>query len=57
MMKCKVFVEEMFTIARLSDKDPEELYFPRHMLANMCNRYFPEDVKVTLEELNKDTYA
>ena len=57
MMRCKMFVEELFEIAIISDKAENELYFPRHQLANMCNRYFPKDVEETLRNLRYDTNA
>lgn len=57
MMRCRMFVEELFEIAIISDKAEDELYFPRHKLANMCNRYFPQDVEETLKKLRYDTNA
>ena len=56
LMKCKVFIEELFSIAKASDKDPDELYFPRHYVYNMCQRYFPDMVKETFARIN-DTDA
>lgn len=56
LMKCKVFIEELFSIAKASDKDPDELYFPRHYVYNMCLRYFPDMVKEAFARIN-DTSA
>ena len=56
LMKCKVFIEELFSIAKASDKDPDELYFPRHYVYNMCLRYFPGMVKEAFARIN-DTDA
>lgn len=56
LMKCKVFIEELFSIAKASDKDPDELYFPRHYVYNMCLRYFPDMVKEAFARIN-DTDA
>ena len=52
LIKCEIFVEEMFETMILSDKDPDELYFPRRACSSMCNRYFPEKTRKRLEELD-----
>ena len=57
MMKCKMFIEELFSMAILSDKADDELYFPRHYVSNMCNRYFPDLTQETLDRLKLDTNA
>lgn len=57
MMKCKMFIEELFGMAILSDKADDELYFPRHYVSNMCSRYFPDVTQETLERLKYDTNA
>lgn len=51
LIKCECFVSEMFSIAITSDKDEYELYFPRHYLNNMCDRYFPDRKAQKLREL------
>lgn len=48
LMKCEMFVEELFVIAVMSDKGEDELYFPRHRVAEMCERYFPDITEQTL---------
>lgn len=57
LMKCEVFVNELFESAIASDKDESELYFPRHNLNNMCSRYFPNDFSKHLRRVHTDTYA
>ena len=51
LIKCECFISEMFSIAITSDKDEDELYFPRHYINNMCDRYFPERKAQKLREL------
>lgn len=51
LIKCECFVSEMFSIAIASDKDEDELYFPRHYINNMCDRYFPERKAQRLREI------
>lgn len=51
LIKCECFVSEMFSIAIASDKAEDELYFPRHYINNMCDRYFPERKAQKLKEL------
>ena len=51
LIKCECFIEEMFSIAITSDKDEDELYFPRRYLNNMTDRYFPERKAQKLREL------
>jgi len=60
LMRCECFVSEMFSVAVKSDKDEDELYFPRHWMNNMCDRYFPNKKEEVLQKLNEadyDTYA
>lgn len=57
LIKCECFISEMFGIAVTSDKDEDELYFPRHYLNAMCDRYFPGRKEETLERLKDDTNA
>ena len=57
LMKCEVFVNELFESAIASDKDEGELYFPRHNLNNMCSRYFPNLFSKHLRRVHTDTYA
>ena len=61
LMKCEMFINEMFESAIASDKDDAELYFPRHNLNNMCSRYFPNDFSKHLRRVHTDdtwnTYA
>ena len=56
LLKCEMFVEELFSVSVLSDKDEDELYFPRRYTFNMCTRYFPEPTQQRVEELH-DTNA
>ena len=51
LIKCECFISEMFSIAITSDKDEDELYFPRHYINNMCDRYFPDRKAQKLREL------
>lgn len=57
LMKCEMFVNELFESAIASDKDEGELYFPRHNTNNMCSRYFPNDFSKHLRRVHTDTYA
>lgn len=61
LIRCECFVSEMFSVAVKSDKDEDELYFPRHWMNNMCDRYFPNKKEEVLTKLNEeqsiDTYA
>lgn len=57
LMKCEMFINELFGSAIASDKDDAELYFPRHNLNNMCSRYFPNDFSKHLRRVHTDTYA
>lgn len=57
LMKCEVFINELFESAISSDKDEGELYFPRHNLNNMCSRYFPNLFSKHLRRVHTDTYA
>lgn len=57
LMKCEMFIEEMFSVSVLSDKAENELYFPRHYTFSMCERYFPNKTHERVQELNNDTYA
>lgn len=56
-MRCEMFVEELFSIAVLSDKEECTLYFPRRLINSACSRYFPEKHAQTLDNLLNDTYA
>lgn len=51
LIKCECFISEMFSVAVTSDKDEDELYFPRHHMNNMCDRYFPDRKAQKLREL------
>ena len=51
LIKSECFISEMFAIAVASDKDEDELYFPRHYVNNMCDRYFPDRKAQKLREL------
>ena len=51
LIKCECFVSEMFSIAIASDKNEDELYFPRHYIDSMCDRYFPDRKAQKLREL------
>lgn len=51
LIKCECFISEMFSVAVASDKDEDELYFPRHHVNNMCDRYFPDRKAQKLREL------
>ena len=51
LIKCECFISEMFSVAVISDKDEDELYFPRHHVNNMCDRYFPDRKAQKLREL------
>jgi len=53
LMRCECFINEMFSVAVKSDKDEGELYFPRHHMNNMCDRYFPETKQETLRNLDE----
>lgn len=57
LIKCECFIEEMFTVAMLSDKDDTALYFPRGFMNNMCDRYFPDKKAEKLRYLMYDTNA
>lgn len=57
LMKCEMFIEELFEIAVLSDKEEGTLYFPRRLLNSACSRYFPEKHTQALDNLLNDTYA
>ena len=57
LLKCEMFVEELFSIAVASDKNTDEIYFPRHYANNMCSRYFPDKFQECLERLSYDTNA
>ena len=51
LIKCECFISEMFSVAVISDKDEDELYFPRHHVNSMCDRYFPDRKAQKLREL------
>jgi hypothetical protein len=53
LLRCECFINEMFSVAVKSDKDEGELYFPRHHMNNMCDRYFPETKQETLRNLDE----
>ncbi len=57
LIKCETFVDELFDTVVLSDKNEDEVYFPRHYTSNMLNRYFPVKFQECLEKLHSDTYA
>ena len=57
LMKCEMFIEEMLNITILSDKNKNELYFPRHSMHLMCERYFPDKTQERIQELTTDTNA
>lgn len=56
LLKCEMFVDELFDTALKSDKGEEELYFPRHRTHSMCERYFPEKTQDTLIRLAVNTF-
>ena len=57
LIKCECFIEEMFSVALMSDKDDTALYFPRGFMNNMCDRYFPDKKAEKLRYLMYDTNA
>ena len=57
LLKCEMFIDELFSMAQKSDKVENEIYFPRHYVDRMCERYFPVITKAIKERLNNDTNA
>lgn len=57
LIKCEAFVDELFDTVVLSDKNEDEVYFPRHITSNMLNRYFPDKFRKCLDKLYSDTNA
>lgn len=57
LIKCEQFVAELFAMAIASDKDDDELYFPRHYINATLRRYFPDTYATKLEAVKVDTYA
>ena len=57
LIKCETFVDELFDTVVLSDKNEDEVYFPRRYTSNMLNRYFPVKFQECLEKLHSDTNA
>lgn len=57
LIKCEQFIEELFEMAVASDKDDDELYFPRHRLSAALKRYFPDTYTAKLDTVRVDTYA
>lgn len=57
LMKCEAFIDELFDTVVLSDKNEDEVYFPRHYTSSMLNRYFPNRYQKCLDKLRSDTYA
>lgn len=57
LIKCEQFIAELFAMAVASDKDDDELYFPRHYINATLKRYFPDTYTAKLEAVKADTYA
>ena len=57
LLKCEMFINELFSMAQKSDRVENEIYFPRHYVDRMCERYFPVITKQIKERLNNDTNA
>ena len=57
LIKCKQFITELFAMAVASDRDDDELYFPRHPLSAALKRYFPDAYAAKLDTVRIDTYA
>ena len=57
LIKCEQFLTELFAMAVASDRDDDELYFPRHRLSEALKRYFPDAYTAKLDAVRIDTYA
>ena len=57
LIKCEQFITELFAMAVASDRDDDELYFPRHQLSATLKRYFPDTYTAKLNTVRVDTYA
>ena len=57
LIKCEQFITELFAMAVASDRDDDELYFPRHPLSAALKRYFPDAYAAKLDTVRIDTYA
>lgn len=57
LIKCEQFITELFAMAVASDRDDDELYFPRHPLSAALKRYFPDAYAAKLDTVRVDTYA
>lgn len=57
LIKCEQFITELFAMAVASDRDDDELYFPRHQLSAALKRYFPDTYTAKLDTVRVDTYA
>ena len=57
LIKCEQFITELFAMAVASDRDDDELYFPRHPLSAALKRYFPDAYEAKLDTVRIDTYA
>ena len=57
LIKCEQFITELFAMAVASDRDDDELYFPRHPLSAALKRYFPDTYAAKLDTVRVDTYA
>lgn len=57
LIKCEQFIAELFAMAVASDRDDDELYFPRHYINAALKRYFPDTYAAKLDTVRVDTYA
>lgn len=57
LIKCEQFIAELFAMAVASDRDDDELYFPRHSINAALKRYFPDTYIAKLDAVRVDTYA
>lgn len=57
LIKCEQCIAELFAMAVASDRDDDELYFPRHQLSAALKRYFPDTYTAKLDTVRADTYA
>lgn len=57
LIKCEQCIAELFAMAVASDRDDDELYFPRHYINATLKRYFPDTYAAKLDTVRVDTYA
>lgn len=57
LIKCEQCIAELFAMAVASDRDDDELYFPRHYINATLKRYFPDTYTTKLDTVRVDTYA